>query len=108
MKKYLHHIKSKPTHERREHAMRVAGVVTALVFFGWISTLGVRLAIHSSAASVASAGDSTASGDSTSANQTQLAGVAAADQTTNTAQGGGDTDPNANHLEVATTSVFAQ
>jgi len=32
----------KSTHERRTHAMRVAGVVTALIFAGWISTIGLR------------------------------------------------------------------
>lgn len=33
---------SKSTHERRQHAMRVAGVVTALIFAGWITTIGLR------------------------------------------------------------------
>jgi hypothetical protein len=43
MKRYLDHMHQKPTHERRRHAMRVAGILTALVFVGWITTLGVQL-----------------------------------------------------------------
>lgn len=44
MKKYFNHIQSKPPHERRQHAIQVASVFTALVFVVWITTLGVRLA----------------------------------------------------------------
>jgi len=44
MKKYFNHIQNKPPHERRQHAVRVASMFTALVFVGWITTLGVRLA----------------------------------------------------------------
>ena len=36
-------MQTKDPHERRAHAMRVAGVVTAFVFVGWVTTLGVRL-----------------------------------------------------------------
>ncbi|MDB5225083.1 MAG: hypothetical protein JWL87_35 [Candidatus Adlerbacteria bacterium] len=43
MKKYLDHIKTKEPHERRQHAMQIAGVVTAGVFAIWITTLGFRL-----------------------------------------------------------------
>lgn len=42
MAPYFEHMHSKSTHERRTHAMRVAGVITALLFAGWISTLGLR------------------------------------------------------------------
>lgn len=43
MKKYFDHIKTKEPHERRQHAMQIAGVVTAMVFAVWITTLGFRL-----------------------------------------------------------------
>jgi hypothetical protein len=43
MKKYFDHINSKEPHERRQHAMRIAGVFTAMVFMVWITTLGFRL-----------------------------------------------------------------
>lgn len=43
MKKYFDHIQSKEPHERRAHAMQIAGVVTAMVFAVWITTLGYRL-----------------------------------------------------------------
>lgn len=46
MKRYFDHIQSKEPHEQRQHAMRVAGVVTAGVFAVWITTLGFRLALH--------------------------------------------------------------
>ncbi len=43
MKKYFDHINTKEPHERRQHAMRIASVVTAMVFAVWITTLGFRL-----------------------------------------------------------------
>ncbi len=43
MKRYLEHMHRKPTHDRRRHALQVAGVLTAIVFVGWVTTLGVRL-----------------------------------------------------------------
>lgn len=43
MKKYFDHIKTKEPHERRQHAMQIAGGVTAAVFAVWITTLGFRL-----------------------------------------------------------------
>ncbi len=42
MKRYLKHIHSKPPHERRQHALRIATGVTSLIFVGWIGSLGVR------------------------------------------------------------------
>lgn len=42
MAPYLEHMRNKPAHERRLHAMRVAGVLTALVFAGWVTTLGLQ------------------------------------------------------------------
>ena len=50
MKRYIEHVKTRPTHERRQHAMQIAGVLTALVFMGWVTTLGVRLAGNNSVA----------------------------------------------------------
>ena len=44
MKKYLEHIKSKPPHERRQHAMQLSAGVMALVFVVWVSTIGLRFA----------------------------------------------------------------
>ncbi|HEY4501832.1 MAG TPA: hypothetical protein VJJ20_02100 [Candidatus Paceibacterota bacterium] len=43
MKKYFDHIKTKEPHHRRQHAMQIAGVITAMVFAVWITTLGLRL-----------------------------------------------------------------
>lgn len=41
MAPYFDHMHSKTPHERRMHSMRVAGVVTALVFAGWITSIGL-------------------------------------------------------------------
>lgn len=37
-------MKQKDPHERRQAAMRIAGSITAVIFVGWVATLGVRLA----------------------------------------------------------------
>jgi len=89
MKRYLQHIKTKSPHHRRQFAMQIAGCLTAVVFVGWLTTLGVRLS-SSGSAGVAENQD---------AQQTQLANVASGAY----APGSGNT------LEVATTSsVFGQ
>jgi hypothetical protein len=44
MKNYIAHMKSKTPHERRQHAMQVASVATALLLVVWVTTLGVRFA----------------------------------------------------------------
>lgn len=44
MKRYLDHIKNKEPHERRVHAMQMAGAFTAVIFAVWLTTLGARLA----------------------------------------------------------------
>jgi hypothetical protein len=50
MKKYFGHLQdTKTPHERREVALRIAGVLTALVFVVWLSTFGVRLALDKNA-----------------------------------------------------------
>ncbi len=43
MKKYYDNVMQKEPHHRRQHAMQIAGVVTAAVFAVWITTLGLRL-----------------------------------------------------------------
>jgi hypothetical protein len=42
--KYLDHIKSKEPHERRRHALTIAGVLTGVFFVAWLATLPIRLA----------------------------------------------------------------
>lgn len=42
MKKYLEHIQTQEPHDRRQHAMRIAGATTVAVFAIWITTLGFR------------------------------------------------------------------
>ncbi|OGC79277.1 hypothetical protein A2852_01240 [Candidatus Adlerbacteria bacterium RIFCSPHIGHO2_01_FULL_54_23] len=37
-------MKSKDPHERRAHAMHMAGGMTAIIFVVWLATLGARLA----------------------------------------------------------------
>jgi len=45
MKKYLHHMRTeRTTHERRQAALQIASMVTAVLFVGWVATLGVRMA----------------------------------------------------------------
>lgn len=44
MKNYIEHIKNKPPHERRQHAMQMSGIITAVLLLVWITTLGVRFA----------------------------------------------------------------
>lgn len=36
-------METREPHERRRHALHVAVAVTAFVFVGWVSTLGMRL-----------------------------------------------------------------
>lgn len=80
MKKYFKHIQNKPPHERRQHAVQIASIFTALVFVVWITTLGVRLA-----------GPGTVAQD------------AGSDQVANASSIYGEPD---NTLEVATSSSF--
>ena len=44
MKKFIENVKQRPPHERRDVAMRIAAMVTGVIFLGWMATLGVRLA----------------------------------------------------------------
>ena len=84
IKRYFEHMHTKSTHERRQHALRVASVVTAIVFLGWLGTLGVRLGSGTPAVS-----------ENDQAQQTQLANVINGTYTT----------PD-NTLEVATTTSY--
>ena len=82
MKRYIEHIKNtRTTHERRQHAVQVAGVATLALFAVWLGTLGLRLA---SPAGVAQTEDNA-----------QTASVVSAVQSDGGAQ-----------LQVSTTSVF--
>lgn len=85
-RKYLQHMHRKSTHERRQHAMQVAGVATALVFAVWVTTLGVRLSSDTPVATTEGA-------------QTQLSASAVQSQKPNVQ----DDTP---RLEVSTTSVL--
>ena len=78
MKRYIEHIQSQPPHYRRQHAARVAGVVTAIVFMGWISSLGVRFATHTKVT------DSPVSGAGDASSATQFANVISGISTQNT------------------------
>lgn len=41
MNRYFDHMHTRSPHERRQHALRVAGVFTALIFAGWVTTFGL-------------------------------------------------------------------
>ncbi len=43
--KYFSNLSQKPTHQRRVHAERIAGVVTALVAVLWLGTLGATAVV---------------------------------------------------------------
>ena len=44
MRKYIENIQNTHTpHERRQVAMRIAAIITGLLFIAWLATLGVRL-----------------------------------------------------------------
>ncbi len=98
MKRYLDHIKNtKAPHERRAHAVKVAGFVTAAVFVLWAGTLSLRLG--SSIAPVADAGSDS--------NMTQNT-AQAAPSTSLTASAAAVQDQNVAHLEISTTSIYSQ
>ncbi len=83
MRKYIEHIKNtRTTHQRRQHAVQVAGALTAALFAVWLGTLGVRLASPSDVA------------QTTDYAGAQTASVAAA------------VNNDESQLQVSTTSVF--
>jgi hypothetical protein len=71
MRRYIEHVKAKEPHHRRQHAVQVAGLLTAVAFVVWITTLPLRFG---GSGTVAQTGDETFTTE-----QTQLAGVGAAD-----------------------------
>ncbi len=82
MKRYIEHIKNtRTTHERRQHAVQIAGVLTGALFAVWLGTLGMRLA-----------------------GQTE---VAQSPDTSLTAAAAASTENKGPQLEVSTTSVFS-
>ncbi len=97
MRKYIEHIKNTRTpHERRMHALQVAGVVTALVFVVWIGTLGIRLAPQAPAVASDDSNQTANSDLPAQAGQTSLTATALQAQANRAA-----------HLEVSTTSVYS-
>ncbi len=45
MKKYIHYMRTERTpHQRRQAALQIATITTAVIFVGWVATLGVRVA----------------------------------------------------------------
>lgn len=72
IKRYINHVQSKPTHHRRQHAMQVAGILTALAFVVWITTLPMRFGGTGAVATDGLQNNSVT-------DQTQLAGVGSID-----------------------------
>lgn len=82
MRRYFEHIKeTREPHERRAHAMQVAGVLTAALFAVWLGTLGWRLS--------------------------QSEEVAQSPESSLTAAAAASTNNKGAALEVSTTSVFS-
>ncbi len=81
MRRYIEHIKNtRSTHERRQHAMQVAGLLTGALFAVWLGTLGVRLAAQGA--------------------------IAESPDTSLTAAAAASNENKGPQLEVSTTSVF--
>ena len=89
-KKYMQHVQAKTPHHRRQHAVQVAGLFTALAFVVWITTLSFRFGPTPSSGQVAG-------GANTDAQQTQLAGAASS----------GDTSQSGIEVVGTTTSDFS-
>ncbi len=43
LKRYIENVQAQPAHYRRQHAIKIATTVTAVVFVGWLASLGVRV-----------------------------------------------------------------
>jgi hypothetical protein len=81
MKRYIEHIKNtRTTHERRQHAMQVSGLITGTLFAVWLGTLGYRLTAQTT--------------------------LAESPDTSLTAAAAASTENKGPQLEVSTTSVF--
>ena len=57
MRRYIEQLKARPSHEKRRFSLHASAVIVGIIFVGWISTLGMRLARDSSGAQVAGADD---------------------------------------------------
>ncbi len=91
MRRYIEHIKNTRTpHERRTHALQIAGIITAAIFVTWAGTLSWRFA------NLAPVAQDDGTQTSLSSGQTSLTASAAAAQVQQGA-----------HLEVSTTSVYS-
>jgi hypothetical protein len=89
MRRYIEHIRdTRDPHQRRMHALRLSGSVTAVVFALWLGTLGVRLAGPDTVA--------TEDGTVTPVQNDTLQAAAAASKNNKGA-----------YLEVSTTSVYS-
>jgi hypothetical protein len=99
MKRYIEHIRSKPTHERRQHAVQVASVITGIIFIGWLGALGVRMGSGN--------GSPVAAGPQDQSPFSQLANVASS-MYSGFASGSGAPSGSqaASGVEVATSSVY--
>lgn len=97
MKRYLEHIRQKPTHERRQHAVQVASVITGMIFIGWLGTLGVRMSSGSA---------ETASAVQSPSPISQLANVASSVYSGFVTNSGPSSGAQASGVEVATSSVY--
>ncbi len=75
IKRYMEHMQTKHPHHRRQHALQVAGVFTALAFVVWITTLGLRFGGVPGAVASQNGSDD---------QQTQLAGAGATSDTSQT------------------------
>jgi len=60
MKAYFDHMSSKPPHERRRHATQMAGMLTALLFVGWLGAWGISAGLGSSSTIANTANSQTA------------------------------------------------
>jgi hypothetical protein len=44
MRRYIEHIQNThTTHERRQHALQIAGLITAALFISWLAMFGLRM-----------------------------------------------------------------
>lgn len=86
LKRYIENVQAQPAHYRRQHAAKIATTVTAVVFVGWLASLGVR---------VSSQPQQIATGDAPT-QETQLSNAIS----------GLNTQTSGNTLEVSTTTTY--
>ena len=102
MKEYLRNLKQKTPHEQRGHASRVAGALTVVIFFVWLTATGVRLSLHVGEPTPSVASD-TQSQNPDTGGEGQLANVVSA--VSGGSSGAANTAASGNTLVVATTSL---